>query len=74
MAVKVCARDVAVNADLNAAEPGEVFLSHVSASAIDAVCLLMVDSLDLETLMKVVPGRRFVAMHTHSRRDAGADE
>jgi hypothetical protein len=28
-----------------------VFLNHVIARAIEAVCLLMVDSLDLETLM-----------------------
>jgi hypothetical protein len=40
-----------MDADLSASEPGEVFLSHVSASAIEAVCLLMIDSLDLETLM-----------------------
>jgi hypothetical protein len=44
-----------MDADLSASEPGEVFLSHVSASAIEAVCLLMIDSLDLETLMAVVP-------------------
>jgi hypothetical protein len=52
---KVCARDVVVDADLDATEPGDVFLSHVSASAIEAVCLLMIDSLDLETLMKIIP-------------------
>jgi hypothetical protein len=69
----VRARDV-VDADLGAAEPGDVFLSHVSASAIEAVCLLMVDSLDLVTLMKVCPGRRFVSMQIRSIRDAGANE
>jgi hypothetical protein len=47
-----------VDADLRASQPGAVFLSHVSASAIEVVCLLMIDSLDLETLMKVIPGRR----------------
>ena len=69
----VPARDV-VDADLGAAEPGDVFLSHVSASAIEAVCLLMIISLDLETLMKVCPGRRFVGMQIRSIRDAGANE
>jgi hypothetical protein len=41
--------------DLGAAQTGEVFLSHASARAIEAVCLLMVDSLDFETLMRVIP-------------------
>ena len=62
------------DADRDAAEQGGVFLSHVSASAIEAVCLLMVDSLDLETLMKFCPGRRFVGMQIRSIRDAGANE
>ena len=47
-------RDVMMDADLSASEPGEVFLSHVSASAIEAVCLLMIDSLDLEAIMQIV--------------------
>jgi hypothetical protein len=34
---------------------GEVFLSHVSARAIEAVCFLMINSLDLETLMQTIP-------------------
>lgn len=63
-----------VDADLDAAQPGDVFLSHVSASAIEAVCFLMIDALGLETLMKVCPGRRFVGMHIRSIRDAGANE
>jgi hypothetical protein len=42
---------VVVNADPGAAEPREVFFSHVSARAIEAICLLMVNSLDLETLI-----------------------
>jgi hypothetical protein len=40
-----------VDADLGATEPGDVVFSHVSARAIEAVCLLMLDSLDLETLI-----------------------
>jgi len=48
-----------VDAGLGAAEPGEVLLSHVNASAIEVVCLLMIDSRDLETLIRLVPARRF---------------
>lgn len=62
-----------MDADLGASQPGEVFLSHVSASAIEAVCLLMVDSLDLETLMKVVQDAAASACKS-SLRDAGANE
>jgi hypothetical protein len=44
-----------LNSDLGTAKAREVFLSHVSARAIEAVCLLMFDSLDLETFMSVFP-------------------
>jgi hypothetical protein len=74
VANKARARDVVVNADLGAMEPGEVFRNHVSASAIEAVCLLMIDSLDLETLMKVVPRRRFVGANDRALGNASADE
>jgi hypothetical protein len=57
---------VVVNAALGAAQPGEVFLSHVNARAIEAVCLLMADALDRETLMRVIPCRRFIGMHNRS--------
>jgi hypothetical protein len=50
---------VIVEARLSTSEPGEVFLSHVSASAIEAVCLLIVDSLELEMPMQVIPCYRF---------------
>jgi hypothetical protein len=39
------------NSDLGKAQPVEVFLSHVSARAMEAVCLLIVSSLDLEALI-----------------------
>jgi len=74
VAEEVRTRDVVVDADFGATEPGEVFLSHVSASAIEAVCLLMVDSFDLETLMKVIPRRRFVGVQNRPLRDASANE
>jgi hypothetical protein len=57
-----------VDAVLDASQPGDVFLSHVSASAIEAVCLLMIDSLDLETLMTVIPGRRFVGVNDRAHQ------
>ena len=43
------------NGDRGAPQTGEIFLSQISARAIEAVCLLMVASLDFETLMSVVP-------------------
>ena len=46
---------MSVSADLRASGAGEVLLSHVSARAVEAVCLLMIDSLDLKRLMKVIP-------------------
>jgi hypothetical protein len=44
-----------VSVDLGASEARAVPFSHVSARAIEAVRLLMIDLLDLETLMKVIP-------------------
>jgi hypothetical protein len=67
-------RDVVVDADLGAAQAGEVFLSHVSASAIEAVCLLMIGSLDLKTLMKVIPRRRFGGVDDRALGNAATDE
>jgi hypothetical protein len=46
---------MSVSVDLGASGAGEVLLSHVSARAVEAVCLLMIDSLDLVRLMKAVP-------------------
>jgi hypothetical protein len=44
-----------MDTDFCASQAGEVLLSHDSARAIEAVCLLMVDSLNLETLMQTIP-------------------
>ena len=49
----------------------EVFRSQVRASAIEAVCLRMIDSLDRETLMEVVPGRRFAGVDDRVVDDMG---
>jgi hypothetical protein len=43
-----------VKSDFGTAQ-AEVFFSHASARAIEAVCLLMVESLDLETLTQLLP-------------------
>ena len=62
-------REMVVDADFSAPQSGDVFLSHVRASAIEAVCLLMIDSLDLETHMTIFPRRRFVGVDDRVRRN-----
>ena len=51
-----------VNSDTGAAEANDVFLSHVIARAIEAVCLRIADPFDLETFMQAMevcsPDRR----------------
>jgi hypothetical protein len=66
---EACARDV-LDADRSASEV-DVLLSHVSASAIAAVCLRMIASLDLEMLMAIGPGRRFVGVHDRALGNTG---
>ena len=44
-----------MSVDLGASEAGAGLFNHVSARAVEAVRLLMIDLLDLETLMKVIP-------------------
>jgi hypothetical protein len=70
---EACPRDVTMDADLGASEV-DVLLSHVSASAIEAVRLRMIDSLDRETLMEIGPGRRVVGVHDRALGNTGADE
>jgi hypothetical protein len=55
---------MAVNADPGTAQSGDVFLSHVSARAIEAVCLLTVVALDLEMLMTGYP---MLSFHRHAQ-------
>lgn len=69
-AEEACPRDVMRDADRSASEV-DVLLSHVSASAIEAVCLRMIDSRDLETLMAIGPGRRFVGVDDHALGNTG---
>jgi hypothetical protein len=45
---------MAMGANLGAPGAGKLFLSHVNACAIEAVCLLMIDALSFETLMKLI--------------------
>ncbi|GIQ73000.1 hypothetical protein BraRD5C2_14370 [Bradyrhizobium sp. RD5-C2] len=55
LSVEMRTGDVAVNSGPGTSQAGKVFFSHVNARAIEAVCRLMVDSLDLETLISVIP-------------------
>ena len=55
VAEEIRTSDIAVNSDLGSIGAVEIVRSHVSARAIEAVCRLMFDSLDLETLMQVIP-------------------
>jgi hypothetical protein len=68
------AGDIAVNSGRGATEAADVVFSHVSARAIEAVCRLMIDSLDLELLMRVIPNCCFVGMHNRSVRTRSATE
>lgn len=60
--LEVLPRNVVIETNLDASEAREVLLSHISASAIEAVCLLTVDPLDLKTIMEIVSRRRFVGV------------
>jgi hypothetical protein len=71
---EIGADDLRVDVDLGASEAEEVPLSHVSARAVEAVRLLMINSLNLETLMKVIPKRRFVGVDDRALRNPSADE
>jgi hypothetical protein len=51
-----------------------VLLSQISARAIEAVCLLTVDTLDLKTVMEIVSRRRFVGVYDRIFCNPNADE
>jgi hypothetical protein len=65
--------DTVRHSDIGTMEAFEIVRSHVSARAIEAVCRLTANSLDLETLMtsSSIP---LVGMPNHSLRDASAKE
>jgi hypothetical protein len=48
------AADISVNSARGATDAAETLRSHVSARAIEAVCRLTANSLDLETLMRMI--------------------
>jgi hypothetical protein len=52
---EISARNVMVDADFSAAEAAEVLFRPIRARALKCVHFLMVDPLDFETLMQVVP-------------------
>ncbi len=66
--------DRAVNSDLGTIGAVEIARSHVNARAIEAVCFLTANSLDLETLMRMIPCYDFVDVHDCRVRDAGATD
>jgi len=74
VAEEIGARNMTADVDLGASDAGEVPLSHVSARAVEAVRLLMINSLNLETLMKVIPKRRFAGVDDRALRNPSADE
>lgn len=51
-----------MDADFRATKAAEVLLGLVRASAIEAISLLAIDPLDLETLMEVIPRSSFVSV------------
>jgi hypothetical protein len=55
--------------DVGASEAEEVPLSHISARAVEAVRLLMINSLNLETLMRFIPKRPFVGVVDRALRN-----
>ena len=59
-----------MSVDLGASEAGAGLFNHVSARAVEAVRLLMIDLLDLETLMKGYP----VGVDNRALRNPSADE
>jgi hypothetical protein len=71
---EIGASDMRVDGDLGSSEAGKVPLSHVSARTVEAVRLLMISSLNRETLMKVIPRRRFVGVDDRTLRNPSADE
>jgi hypothetical protein len=60
--------------DVGASEAEEMPLSHISARAVEAVRLLMINSLNLETLMRFIPKRPFVGVDDRALRNPRADE
>ena len=74
IAEEIRAGDIVVNSDRGATQATEVFFSHVNARAIEAVCRLTANSLDLETLMRMIPCCYFVGMHDRRVRDASATD
>jgi hypothetical protein len=71
---EIGSRDLLANANVGATEARDVFLSHANTSAIEAVCRLMMDSLDLETLMNSVLGRGLVGVDDFADCGTRADE
>jgi hypothetical protein len=63
-----------VVADFSPAHTAEKFLCPIRASAVEAVCLLVIDPLHFETAVEVVPGAGLVGMNDGSLGDPRLDE
>jgi hypothetical protein len=63
-----------MDADLSAAEAGEVFLSVIGASAVKAVGFVVIDSLHFESFMQAIPRRGFISMYNGTFSNSRTDE
>jgi hypothetical protein len=61
-----------VDANLGTAQAGEVFLRLIGASAVEAVRLLMVDTLHFKTVVQAIPSAAFVRVNGSALRYYGA--
>lgn len=52
-----------MDTDLPATEAAEILFSLIGAGSVKAVRFLMVDALDLETLMEMIPSGGFVGVN-----------
>jgi hypothetical protein len=63
-----------VDADFGATQAAEIFLSLIGASAVEAIGLLMVDTLHFVTVVQAIPCAAFVRVNRGALGNASADE
>jgi hypothetical protein len=63
-----------VDADLGTTQAAEILLSLIGAGTVEAVGLLIIDTLHLKTLVQTIPRGGFIGMNNRALNDAGADE
>ncbi len=74
MAEQLSARDMVMVPDLGAAHVAEKFLCPIRASAIIATGFFIVDEMNLETVVQLIPGTGFVSIDRGAIDNAAADE